>query len=45
MSPGNGVLADRGFTVDNFVDLYNAHLKIPAFTKRQQQVNFKQQEE
>ncbi|XP_022106610.1 uncharacterized protein LOC110987815 [Acanthaster planci] len=37
--PGDVMLADRGFDVGDFVGLFNAILKIPAFTKGKQQLN------
>lgn len=39
LSPGDVVLADRGFTIKDAVGLYSAHLKIPAFTKGKQQLH------
>ena len=39
LSPGDVVLADRGFNVKDTVGLYNAQLKIPAFTKGKQQLH------
>ncbi|XP_041868471.1 uncharacterized protein LOC121657151 [Melanotaenia boesemani] len=39
LSPGDVVLADRGFTVGAAVGLHSAHLKIPAFTKGKQQLH------
>ena len=31
--PGDVVLADRGFTVEDSINCYMAELKVPAFTK------------
>ncbi|XP_077080745.1 uncharacterized protein LOC143733085 [Siphateles boraxobius] len=39
LSPGDVVLADRGFTIGDAVSLYSAHLKLPAFTKGKQQLH------
>lgn len=36
LSPGDVILADRGFSVKDTVGLYCAQLKIPAFTKGKQ---------
>ena len=38
LSPGDVILADRGFDVADSVGLYNAELKIPAFTKGKKQL-------
>jgi len=37
--PGDVMLADRGFMVQDLVAAYNAELKIPAFTKGKKQLN------
>uniref|UniRef100_A0A671NQ74 DDE Tnp4 domain-containing protein n=2 Tax=Sinocyclocheilus anshuiensis TaxID=1608454 RepID=A0A671NQ74_9TELE len=39
LSPGDVILADRGFSVKDTVGLYCAQLKIPAFTKGKQQLH------
>lgn len=39
LSPGDVILADRGFNVKDTVGLYCAQLKIPAFTKGKQQLH------
>ena len=31
--PGDLILADRGFTIEQMVGLYCAEVKIPSFTK------------
>ena len=36
--PGDVVLADRGFTISNLVEQYQAHAKLPAFTKGKNQL-------
>ncbi|XP_074470441.1 uncharacterized protein LOC141754906 [Sebastes fasciatus] len=38
LNPGDVILADRGFDVADSVGLYNAELKIPAFTKGKKQM-------
>ena len=38
LNPGDVILADRGFDVGESVGLYNAELKIPAFTKGKKQL-------
>ncbi|KAM3620167.1 uncharacterized protein V6R79_019203 [Siganus canaliculatus] len=38
LNPGDVILADRGFDVADSVGLYNAELKIPAFTKGKKQL-------
>lgn len=37
--PGDTILADRGFDVGDTIGLYNAQLKIPAFTKGKKQLS------
>ncbi|XP_076314942.1 uncharacterized protein LOC143227374 [Tachypleus tridentatus] len=37
--PGDVILADRGFTISEFIAFCNAELKIPAFTKGKQQLS------
>ncbi|KAM9318965.1 uncharacterized protein KZ484_023277 isoform 1-T1 [Pholidichthys leucotaenia] len=39
LSPGDVILADRGFLVRDSVNLYNAKLEIPAFTKGKKQLS------
>ena len=39
LMPGDVVLADRGFLVQDSVNLYNAELKIPAFTRGKKQLD------
>ena len=39
LSAGDVVLADRGFNIGDDVGLFNARLKIPAFTKGKQQLH------
>jgi hypothetical protein len=38
LNPGAVILADRGFDVADSVGLYNAELKIPAFTRGKKQL-------
>ena len=38
LNPGDVILADRGFDVADSVGLYNAELKIPAFTRGKKQL-------
>ena len=40
--PGDVVLADRGFTVEDSVNYYMAELKVPAFTKGKPQLSQKE---
>ena len=40
--PGDVVLADRGFTVENSVNYFMAELFVPAFTKGKQQLSQKE---
>ena len=37
--PGDIVLADRGFTIEDIIALYGARLDIPAFTKGKEQLD------
>ena len=39
LSPGDVILADRGFNVKDTVGLFCAQFKIPAFTKGKQQLH------
>ena len=39
LTPGDVVLADRGFNMETTIGLYNAELKIPAFTKGTKQLD------
>ena len=39
--PGDVVLADRGFTIFDLVQQYQAHVKLPAFTKGKNQLEAK----
>ena len=39
--PGDVVLADRGFTIFDLVQQYQAHAKLPAFTKGKNQLEAK----
>ncbi len=39
LEPGDLVLADRGFTVQDAVGLYCAEVKMPAFTKGKKQLS------
>ena len=39
LQPGDQVLADRGFTVEDSVGLYCAEIKVPPFTKRKTQLS------
>ena len=43
--PGDVVLADRGFDIDESVGFYCAKLKIPAFTKGKSQLSTVEVEE
>ena len=36
--PGDLLLADRGFTVEESVDMYCAEVKIPPFTRGKKQI-------
>ena len=40
--PGDVVLADRGFTIFDLVEQYQAHAKLPAFTKGKNQLEAKE---
>ena len=40
--PGDKVLADRGFTIYDLVGQYQAHAKLPAFTKGKAQLKAKE---
>ena len=40
--PGDVVLADRGFTIFDLVEQYQAHAKLPAFTKGKHQLEAKE---
>ena len=40
--PGNVILADRGFTIFDLVKQYQAHAKLPAFTKGKTQLEAKE---
>ena len=42
MLPGDEVLADRGFTIYDLVRQYQAHAKLPAFTKGKAQLEAKE---
>ena len=42
MLPGDVVLADRGFTIFDLVEQYQAHAKLPAFTKGKNQLEAKE---
>ena len=37
--PGDMVLADRGFNIDDNLRFYGAQLAIPAFTRRKKQLS------
>ena len=39
---GDVVLADRGFTIFDLVQQYQAHAKLPAFTKGKSQIEAKE---
>ena len=39
LQPGDQVLADRGFTVQDSVGLYCAEIKVPPFTKGKKQLS------
>lgn len=39
LCPGDVVLADRGFLIKEFVDLFHATVKIPAFTRGKHQLD------
>ena len=40
LRPGDLVMAERGFTIEENLSLYQAKLAIPAFTKRKKPVGF-----
>ena len=40
--PGDVVLADRGFTIFDLIEQYQAHAKLPAFTKGKNQLEAKE---
>ena len=40
--PGDVVLADRGFTIYDLVEQYQAHAKLPAFTRGKNQIEAKE---
>ena len=39
LQPGDQVLADRGFTVQDSIGLYCAEIKVPPFTKGKKQLS------
>ena len=39
LQPGDQILADRGFTVQDLVGLYCAEVKVPPFTKGKKQLS------
>lgn len=45
LSPGDVVLADRGFTIEEDLKIHNAKLEIPAFATGKKQFSLKEVEE
>ena len=39
LTPGDTILADRGFTIEEVVAIHRAKLEIPAFTRRKKQLS------
>ena len=39
LSPGDIILVDRGFTIQDSAKLYCAEVKLPPFTKRKKQLS------